>query len=65
MEMETSWKKKGTKLWLTLYRRSHQFHVKNQTERVYHDDHCEYEHGKMLTSSVWMESLNVPMDQNV
>ena len=49
--METSQKKKGTKLWLTLHIRSHQFHVKNQKECVYHDDNCEYEHGKMPTSS--------------
>ena len=49
--MEKSQKKKRTKSWLTLYRRSQQFCVKNKKERVYHNDHCEYEHGNMLTSS--------------
>ena len=51
METEKSQKKKGTKSQLTLYRRSQQFCVKNKKECVNHNDHCEYEHGNMLTSS--------------
>ena len=51
MEMEISWKKKGRKSSLTLYRRSQQFHVKNKHDTVAQNYHDNYGHGNMPTTS--------------
>ena len=43
--------KEGDKIPVNIYGRSQQFCVKNKKECVYHNDHCEYEHGNMPMSS--------------
>ena len=59
MDTEKTWKKKGRKSSVTLYRQSQQFHVKNplqsqcvqaKHDAVPHHDHVD-DHGNILTTS--------------